>query len=88
VVERATLVCDSESIEPKDLPPEIRGVSAGSPKSTEAGYKAARREFERAYFSHLMERAKGNVQKAAEIAGIHRTTLYEKLSKLDIRFER
>ncbi len=40
--------------------------------------------FERAYWTHLLERTDGNVSKAARIAGVHRKSVEYILKKLDI----
>jgi DNA-binding NtrC family response regulator len=44
----------------------------------------ARRRFEREYIIRLLERTKGNMSLAAEIAGIRRQNLYRKVQQLDI----
>ena len=36
---------------------------------------------------HLLDRAGNNVQKAAELAGVHRSTLYEKLAALGVPYD-
>jgi len=84
-IERAALICDAPEIQPEHLPPEIREAApAGCESDEPLGYKEARRRFERDYFSRLLEVTDGSVQRAAELAGIHRTTLYEKLAKLEL----
>jgi two-component system response regulator HydG len=85
-IERASLVCDAEEIRPEHLPPEVRSGETPSPEA--ASYKEARKAFEQSYFKRLLSKTGGNIQKAAEIAGIHRTTLYDKLGKLSIEFGR
>ena len=90
-IERASLVCDADELRPEDLPPELRcnGVQpAAKSNGHSTAYKNARNEFERSYFTRLLAETGGNIQKAAAIAGIHRTTFYEKLTKLDIKFDR
>jgi two-component system response regulator AtoC len=49
-----------------------------------ASFQDARRVFEERYFVQLLEAHGGNVQRAAEAAGLHRTTLYERLAKLGL----
>jgi DNA-binding NtrC family response regulator len=98
-IERAALVCDADEIAPEHLSPEIlggpgptratgpAGVSAPEPDELAAdglGYQEARRQFEVRYFTRLLETHGGNVQRAAEAAGLHRTTLYEKLAKMGL----
>ena len=98
-IERAALVCDADEIAPEHLSPEIlggpgptratgpAGVSAPGPDELAAGglgYQEARRQFEVRYFTRLLETHGGNVQRAAEAAGLHRTTLYEKLAKMGL----
>jgi DNA-binding NtrC family response regulator len=90
LIERASLVCDGEEIGVACLPREIRG--SGTPGVASAAqvdrpYKDARREFEHSYFVHLLERSGNNVQRAADLAGLHRSTLYEKLAALGVAFE-
>lgn len=89
VVERAALISDGELILPEALPVELKGERQGVPEQfVLSPFKEARRVFETRYFRRLLEESRGNVQKAAELAGVHRTTLYEKLAKLKIEVER
>jgi len=44
-------------------------------------YRRARDVWERKFFEDLLREAGGSVGKAAELAGIHRSTLYEKLTR-------
>ncbi len=97
-IERAAIVADGDTIELENLPPELlaglghghgagpatAGGSVATPPGVDLPYQEARRNFEARYFARLLDEAGGNVQKAAEVAGLHRTTLYEKLSKLGI----
>ena len=84
---RALLVCDGQAIHPEHLAPEIRGFAGSEPPRDQAplSYRDAKVQFERAFLIQLLERAGGNVQKAADLAGLHRTTLYEKLEKAGIQ---
>jgi two-component system response regulator HydG len=91
-IERATLVCDDEELHASHLPPEVRGREPKPSAAAVVGeietYKEAKAVFERAYFSELLEQSGGNVSRAATVAGVHRTTLYEKLTRLGITFDR
>ena len=46
--------------------------------------RQAREQFERRYFSELLNRLDGNVNQAAQHAGVERTHLYRKLRALGI----
>jgi two-component system response regulator HydG len=88
VIESAALICDGEEIRAEDLPPEVRGGEAPHELGAPGGsFRDAREAFEHAYFTSLLAQTQGCVQKAALLAGIHRTTLYEKLAKLGMHYE-
>lgn len=44
-------------------------------------YREARRHFERAYFSNLMQAADGNVSEASRISGVARQNIYGHLER-------
>jgi len=93
VIEHAVVLAEpGEPIEPEHLPfvedgraapiqvkPRPVGTLAGEP------YHQARdrvlADFERDYLGALVNRAKGNMSKAARIAGVDRTTLYRLMEK-------
>jgi len=78
-IERALLLARGESLTLADFPPEIAARAA---EVAEGGrYRAARDAWERKYLEDLFREAGGSVAKAAELAGLHRSTLYEKLSR-------
>jgi len=98
-MERAVLLGTDAMLDLLKLPGVVRdtvlaaaaGGAAGSeggagllPLPVAGGYQAARTAFERAYFSELLRAADGNVTRAAEVAQVHRSTLYARLSKLGI----
>ena len=85
-IERASLVADHSEISPNDLPPEVRGAVSPSTLADTGrlSFKEARAQFERDYFNQLLDEVEGNIPKAAELAGVHRSTFYEKLGKLGI----
>lgn len=51
-------------------------------------YDEARLDWEYGYLTKLMEATDGNVNRAAKAAGLHRSTLYEKLAKAKITTDR
>jgi len=76
-IERALLLSKGQGLRLEDLPPEVR-VHEGT---AEGSYRRERDEWEQKYLSQLLLEASGSVAKAAEIAGLHRSTLYEKLAR-------
>ncbi|MFO0983162.1 MAG: sigma-54 dependent transcriptional regulator [Planctomycetota bacterium] len=87
VVERLIVLCGAkESIGVDDLPAAIRGVraSAAPGAAGPAAYVEALAQFERHYLRDLLRQTRGNVSKAAHIAGISRPNLHRKLNALDL----
>jgi two-component system, NtrC family, response regulator AtoC len=80
-VERALLLARGEAITRADLPPEIAAPAQENGSSGEGRYRRARDAWERRFFEDLLREAEGSVARAAELAGIHRSTLYEKLTR-------
>lgn len=83
VVERAVIMTSGKQIARSDLPAQITSSThAAEPVSPEDAldYKSARKnwvaEFEKRYFTKLLDRYDGNISKAAEEAGVDRKTLY------------
>ena len=56
----------------------------GHEDEEEGGLAHARREWEKAYLGDLLKRTRGNVTRAAEMAGISRPNLHKKLKQLGI----
>ncbi len=76
-IERALLLAKGEAIERADLPPEL----CATEEETDGSYRRERDHWEQQYLAQLLREASGSVAKAAEIAGLHRSTLYEKLAR-------
>jgi two-component system response regulator HydG len=84
-LERALLLARGDAITLDDLPPELKGSGpAAEGDHGEVGYRHARDQWERRYFEELLRVAGGSVGKAAELAGLHRSTLYEKLARIGL----
>src|SRR5437870_1968603 len=94
VIEHVAVVVEpGADIRPEDLhltgdpTPEVTGANPASLISTllEESYHAARdrviAQFERQYLTWLVNRATGNMSKAARIAGVDRTTLYRLMER-------
>src|SRR6266404_300793 len=94
VIEHVAVVVEpGADIRPEDLhltgdpTPDVTGANPASLISTllEESYHAARdrviAQFERQYLTWLVNRASGNMSKAARIAGVDRTTLYRLMER-------
>ena len=81
-IERGLLLARGDALTLADLPPELapQALEEGAP-AAEGRYRRARDAWERKFFEDLLREAGGSVGKAAELAGIHRSTLYEKLTR-------
>lgn len=48
-------------------------------------YEDAHREFEKKFILHVLQKADGNLGKAADLLGMHRNTLSRKMSEYRLR---
>jgi two-component system response regulator HydG len=79
-LERGLLLAQGEAITLADLPPELTPAPVIADGGDDGGrYRKARDAWERRWLEELLREAGGGVGKAAELAGLHRSTLYEKL---------
>ena len=85
-LERGLLLARGEAITLADLPPEIAAAAAEAAAGggAEGGYRRARDAWERRWLEDLLREAGGSVARAAELAGLHRSTLYEKLTRFGL----
>ncbi len=93
IVERISVLCDSESIELWHLPTEIRQVSSFASvsqlphqweefrKIKQQARDAAGQELERRFLTEALERCEGNVSKAAKDVGMQRTNFHALMRK-------
>jgi two-component system response regulator HydG len=81
-IERGLLLAQGDAITLADLPPELTPAAGAEPAADDAGrYRPARDAWERRWFEELLREVGGNVTEAAKVAGLHRSTLYEKLTR-------
>ncbi len=93
VIERGVVLCDDE-ITLENLPDEIRCDSkkpgklepiAQSDENLKiVGLKEARKGFEAAYIEKCLEATQGNITKAAQLLGLHRQSLQQKIRELGL----
>ena len=90
VMERACILCREEFISPSCLPVEITGPDPGSPAALQGGdspqdsLTQSREEAEILRIRSALEKTGNNKQAAADLLGIHKTTLFRKLKKYNI----
>jgi len=87
VLARAISLASSPNITVEDLPEEIAKQEKGLSSSIDSGrpYEEQKENFHKEYLSQLLVRSKGNVTKAARIAGLHRSTLQDFFKKYGIK---
>src|SRR5215510_9980761 len=79
IVERAMILCGGDRIRASDLP--LGGAATDENPSEEF---LSLDELERLHIRRVLEGAEGNLSRAAEILGVTRTTLYNKLRKYNL----
>jgi len=84
VMERALLVLDGDRLLPEHLPPEVRGEAPAPRTSAHPadGPFLSLREVEERHIRRALALTNGNLGHTAEILGIHRNTLRQKLRRL------
>lgn len=82
VIERAVLLCESDYITLKDLPPhDYTGVSMDYADDL----KTSVRNFEKQHILSILKRVDNDKNRCAEILGIGLSSLYRKIDELDIK---
>jgi len=85
VMEKASIIAKGNMILPDDLPEQIRLCNDGGQEqngsSLGSNLKHILEETEKKVIGDVLRSVQGNKTKAADILGIHRTSLYDKLNK-------
>jgi len=88
VIERAVVLASGDRIERSDLPPEVtepcRAEASGAPGERIVPLKQALARPEREIILRALEYADGNRDEAARLLGINRSTLFNKMRRLDL----
>lgn len=86
VIENALIICKGDEITLKDLPNHLhRGDGEKTVMAINESYTQTKENFERQYFSTLLQHVNGNISKAAKIAGLSRQHFHLKIKKLGIK---
>ena len=80
IIERASLLCDGEAIQPMHLPEEVR--SGRALRANHAGKSASLEELERQTLENRLMQHRGSRKNLAAELGISERTLYRKLKRL------
>ena len=87
-VERSMVLAGDREIDVEHLPSDVVGTSIPTPGSVPGGFRplgGAVKEFERQYILRALQLAEGGRAQAAELLGISRKNLWEKLRQHGIR---
>lgn len=81
VIERASILCQGDWLEPEHLPLELQTESESTHVEAESEYSAdfSLNEMEKRHILHVLKQNKNNKSRTARILGISRSTLREKL---------
>jgi DNA-binding NtrC family response regulator len=82
VVERAMILAQGDELRPEHLPSNLRSTSAPA-----SGPLASLEEVEKAHIQRVIDGVEQNIQRAAKVLGISRSTLYAKIEKYELRTE-
>jgi len=80
-IERAVIMCDSTSVEPKDLPPDLLGL--GQPLPDTDDLRSALRHYERLHITRVL-RQWPDKREAAKRLKLGLSSLYRKIEELSI----
>jgi len=84
-VERAVALADGSWLTHADLFPDLLGAEDdGFEQHGVASLAQAREAFERRHILNTLASTKGHISKAADMLGVSRTTLWEKMKKYDL----
>lgn len=88
VIERAVILCKEHSVDDLSLPQALRPAFAGRPDTAALSgatfLKNALKSSEREVIEQALAACGGNRKKAAELLGINRTTLYNKMKSCGV----
>ena len=83
-VERALVLCESEAVQPEDLPESILEKDP-PPAIAAAKYHSAVKELKKQLIRNALEQTQGNFTEASRILGVHANYLHRLVRNLDLR---
>lgn len=87
VMEKASIIAQGDTIQPADLPEQIRNsveeIKTTNGLQLKGNLKQILEETEKQVIENVLQDVGGNKTAAAKVLGIHRTSLYDKLSKMN-----
>ncbi len=84
ILERVLYTIDVDNIQVRHLPIFLQSLAEDSPKPQSTILKRLKDNMEREALLHSIRLSKYNKNQAARLLGIHRTSLYKKMKKLNI----
>ena len=84
IIERVLYTIDVDNIQVRHLPIFLQSLAEESPKPQSTILKRLKENMEREALLHSIRLSKYNKNQAARLLGIHRTSLYKKMKKLNI----
>jgi len=90
VIEQVCVLCNEPEIRVEDLPPQLRGPKEPPPfevprvPSQGLAFNDEVERFQRNLIAQALERTHGNKNRAAQLLGLNRTTLFEKMKKMNL----
>lgn len=81
IIERAVILADSKTIEPRHLPERFLGAPKSAPAQNIGNFPSLA-QLEDRYIVEVLQATQGNKSKTAEILGISRAALWRKLKRL------
>jgi len=84
ILERILYMIDGDTIRIRHLPIFLQSMGEDLPKTQSTLLKRLHEDMEKDALIHTIRLAKDNKNKAAKLLGIHRTSLYKKMKKLNI----
>lgn len=90
VIDSAAMMCSRDFLDIGDLPKYLQDLSAAGEEGLFSGAQnpASLQQLEKEYIAYLLKTSQNNIRQTAKLLNISRSTLYQKIKKYKIPFER